>query len=260
MKHKSLLFGLLIALIVSVLVAILIYFLTKKQRKDSFASTDLAQLHGQLKLMYGNFREELPEQQMIFKHIQSNSKILELGANIGRSSVIANALLSDKTKHLCVESIPDTCQKLKKNRDLNNLKFQVFEGAISNSSLYQDPNEWRSSKKDKKGYVQINTKPYSYIVSKYNIDFDTLIADCEGCVTTLLEENEYILNNIKLIIIEHDFNNKKQLDYFSKLMSKYNFTMVDKITKKSIGLTNWKDGVQSDPIFVSVWKKLQNYI
>ena len=134
----------------------------------------------------------------------------------------------------------------------------MFEGAISNSNLYQPPKKWRSSKKDKKGYVQINTKPYSYIASRYNIDFDTLIADCEGFVTSLLEENEYILNNIKLIIIEHDFNNKKQLDYFSKLMSKYNFTMVDKITKKSIGLTNWKDGVQSDPIFVSVWKKLQN--
>tara|TARA_X000000950_G_scaffold93931_1_gene118248 strand:- start:487 stop:786 length:300 start_codon:yes stop_codon:yes gene_type:complete len=93
-------------------------------------------------------------------------------------------------------------------------------------------------------------------VSRYNIDFDTLIADCEGCVTSLLEENESILNNIKLIIIEHDFNKKNELDYFYKLMSKYNFTMVDKITKKSIGLTNWKDGVQSDPIFVSVWKKL----
>ena len=76
--------------------------------------------------MYSDFSQELPEQQMIFKHIKPNSKILELGPNIGRSSI---------------ETISGTCQKLKRNRDLNNLKFQVFEGAISNSNLYQHPNK-----------------------------------------------------------------------------------------------------------------------
>ena len=194
---------LLVILIVLVIVSLLCY-LTLKRKKESFVFKNLNQLHKELKLKYGNFSQELPEQQMIFKHIKPNSRILELGPNIGRSSIIANSLLNDKTKHLCVETISGTCQKLKQNRDLNNLKFKVFEGAISNSNLYQHPNKWRASKMKKDGYIQINTKPYSYLVAKYNINFDTIIADCEGCVTDLFSENEYILNNIKLIIIEHD--------------------------------------------------------
>lgn len=252
MNYKLLL---LVILIVLVIVSILLCYLILKRKKESFVFKDLNQLHKELKLKYGNFSQELPEQQMIFKHIKPNSKILELGPNIGRSSIIANSLLNDKTKHLCVETISGTCQKLKQNRDLNNLKFEVFEGAISNSNLYQHPNKWRASKIKKDGYIQINTKPYSYLVAKYNINFDTIIADCEGCVTDLFSENEYILNNIKLIIIEHDFNNKEQLHFFYKLMFKYNFKMIDKITKTSIGLDNWREGVLTDPIFVSVWKK-----
>lgn len=34
-----------------------------------------------------------------------------------------------------------------------------------------------------------------------------------------------------------------------------NFTIIDKILKKDFGLENWKDGLKSDPIFVSVWSK-----
>lgn len=74
---------------------------------------------------------------MIEKHIKSDSKILELGPNIGRSSFIANYKLSNKRNHLCVETILDSVKKLKENRDLNNMGFQIFNGAISSKPLYQ---------------------------------------------------------------------------------------------------------------------------
>lgn len=246
---------LLIILSLLLIFSLLLCFLILRKKKESFQFNGINQLHRGLKLKYGELSQELPEQQMIFKHIKPDCKILELGPNIGRSSIIANSLLRDKSKHLCVETISGTCKKLKENRDLNNLQFQIFEGAISNSNLYQHPNKWRASKIKKDGYIQINTKPYSYLIAKYNINFDTIIADCEGCVFELFKENEYILNNIKLIIIEHDFNTKEQLYFFYKLMLKYNFRLIDKVTKKSVGLERWKDGISSDPIFVSVWKK-----
>ena len=257
MNKSSLLLLLLIIILLLVIFLILLYFFMKrkKEKKKSFECSNIHQLHKILKLKQGVFSQELPEQLMIFKYIEPSSKILELGPNIGRSAVIANSRLKDKTKHLCVETISETCQKLKENRDLNNLKFKIFEGAISNGNLYQHPNDWRSSKIKKNGYIKVNTKPFSYLKSKYNINFDTIIADCEGCISELLRENEYILNGIKLIIIEHDFNNKEELYYFYKLMSKYKFRLIDKITKKSVGLEKWKDGILEDPIFVSVWRK-----
>ena len=236
-----------------ILVVLLLSFLVLRKTRENFGNNSINQLHNKLKLKYGKFSEELPEQEMIFKHIKPDNKILELGPNIGRSSLIANSLLRDKTQHLCVETIRESCKKLKENRDINKLKFQIFEGGISNDNLYQ--NRWRASNIKQEGGIQVNTKPYNYVKNKFNINFDTIIADCEGCIIQLLKENEYILNEIKLIIIEHDFNNEEELNFYYSLMSKYNFKLIDKITKKSIGLEKWKDGILYDPIFVSVWKK-----
>ena len=230
----------------------LLYIFNNKTLYEKFDET-IDDVHDKLQLKHGMFKSELPEQKMILKHINNNCKILELGPNIGRSSLIANYKLEDKTQHLCVETVKDSCDKLKENRDLNNMKFQIFNGAISNTPLYQMG--WNARDTPAKGYSKVNTKPLNYILEKYKIKFNTIIADCEGCIIHFLKENESFLNQINLIIIEHDFNNINDLNFYNNLMKKYNFTLIDKTLKKEVGLENWPDGVLSDPIFVSIWKK-----
>jgi len=239
-------------LCVILLLLLLLLIIYKLKYKENFETIE--DVHKKLKIN-GDFSQEVPEQQMIFKYINSNSKILEFGPNIGRSSLIANYKLKDKTQHLCIETIKDSCDRLEVNRDLNNMKFQIFNGAISNYPLYQ--RGWKTQIAPSKGYTKVNTKPLNYVLEKYKIKFNTIIADCEGCLVPILKDNETFLNNINLIILEHDFNNEEDINIFNNLMKKYNFKLVDKMLKSDKGCPgiNWREGVKSDPIFVSVWKK-----
>ena len=110
-----------ILILIFILICIIFYYININYNNDTIES-----IHKKLTLKYGNMKEELPEQIMINKHIKRNSKILELGPNIGRSSLIANNKLINKENHLCVEGIKETCNKLKINRDINNMKFKIF--------------------------------------------------------------------------------------------------------------------------------------
>lgn len=244
-----------------IIIGILIWgFMTKWKFIENFSenfSEKLDELHKKLSLKYGSFKTELPEQIMINKHIKPNSKILELGPNIGRSSVIANYNLEDSKQHLTVETLKSACKQLAENRDLNNMKFQIFNGAISNKPIFQHPNNWRTSYNKKEGFKKIPTITLQNLIDKYKIDFNTIIADCEGCLVDILEQNEWFLDQINLIILEHDFNKEKDLNKFYELMGKHKFRIIDQANKGEDGNPpiNWPDGIKSDPIFVSVWKK-----
>ena len=48
------------------------------------------------------------------------------------------------------------------------------------------------------------TEPWSETEDKYNVDFDTLVADCEGALCYILKEEPEFLESFKLIIIEND--------------------------------------------------------
>ena len=45
-------------------------------------------IHSSLKLNYGSFNDELPEQKMSVRYLTGNEKVLEIGGNIGRNSLI----------------------------------------------------------------------------------------------------------------------------------------------------------------------------
>ena len=79
----------------------------------------------------------------------------------------------------------------------------------------------------------------------------------------ILKSFPQILNNIRLLQIEHDFqpNGVEGLEYFKKTMIENGFKMTDKFLKgkKYYGTSmpglRWEDGLRSDPVFVSVWTR-----
>ena len=97
----------------------------------------LNKLHSQLKLKYGNFSEEYPEQEMAAMYIKPDDIVLEIGGNIGRNSCIIASLLNDSKNLTVFESDPHTANLLNENRVLNNLNFNIEDCAISKSVLYQ---------------------------------------------------------------------------------------------------------------------------
>ena len=54
----------------------------------------LANIHSQLKLDYGSFNEEYPEQLMAVRYLTGKENVLELGGNIGRNTLVISYILA----------------------------------------------------------------------------------------------------------------------------------------------------------------------
>jgi FkbM family methyltransferase len=190
----------------------------------------LNELHKKLKLKYGDFREEYPEQEMSVSYIKSDNVVLELGGNIGRNSCIIASLLNNSNNLVVFESDPGNAVKLKENCDLNNLNFIIEDSAISKTELLQ--NGWITKSKDLiKDNELVNWKPiktmsWLQIKNKYKITFDTLVADCEGALYYILKDEPNFLENFKTIIIENDFNEIEHKHFVDGEFKRFNFDNV----------------------------------
>jgi len=208
----------------------------------------LQKIHSQLKIKYGSLLDELPEQKMVAKYIIGNEKILELGGNIGRNSLVIGSILKEKnnTNFVCLESDPEIAEKLIENRDMNNLNFHVESSALSKRSLIQ--REWNTivSNEVLDGYKKIKTISLEELYNKYEINFDTLVLDCEGAFYEILIDFPELLNNINLIIMENDYNDINQKKYVDKVLLDNSF----QLHYKEVG--GWGPCQEN---FFEVWKK-----
>jgi hypothetical protein len=199
--------------------------------------------------------DELPEQLMSVKHITPDSIVLELGGSIGRNSCIINSILDTKTNHVVIEPGTLELSLLQNNRDSNNFGFFIENSAISNVPLYSLG--WYTYLTQIPDSIEVNTINYNDLLEKYKLKFNTLVIDNEGHFVGMLKDFPTILDGINLLIIEHDFNTEDDLCYFKKTMTQSGFTMKDmflKTDRNGPGI-NWSDGLNTDPVFVSVWKK-----
>jgi FkbM family methyltransferase len=164
-------------------------------------------IHTNLKLDYGLLTEEFQEQVMSVKYLKGHEKVLEIGGNIGRNSMIIAYILSkhNNNNFVCLESNTDDAMKLKHNRDLNGFNFHIENAALSQRRLIQCGWQTRPSDVDIDGWKQINTITWSELQNKYNITFDTLVLDCEGAFYYILYDTPEILNNVNKILMENDF-------------------------------------------------------
>jgi hypothetical protein len=215
----------------------------------------LTELHSKLKLNYGNFSEEYPEQEMAVMYIKPDDIVLELGGNIGRNSCIIASLLNDSKNLVVFESCNSFAQQLKENRDLNNLNFHIEDCALSKCQLYQ--NLWNTkpdnemNSEDYNNWTKIKTSTWSDIKNKYNIVFDTLVADCEGALYYILRDEPTFLENFKKIIIENDFQNHNQKLYVDEEFKKFNFKRV--YVKELVNGSDMFNYIKE--YFYEVWEK-----
>lgn len=236
------------------LFTVLLVFMRTRKIKRNFES-----FFDSYKLIHGNKNHELAEQIVLYRHIEPNDQVLEFGPNVGRSSIIINSRLKNKDKHVVVEADPTVVPKLRENRDANGQRFRIFPGAISDTPLYR--RGWKTGP-DKNLGEEVNTLTLSSFLQKYSdVRFNTIVADCENCLIPLLKKNDSFLKNIRKVIIEHDFETVRDLDYFMQKMRQNGLVKVEEFLKSDThgpGL-DWVDGVKGDPTFVSVWKKKKLY-
>jgi FkbM family methyltransferase len=150
-----------------------------------------------------NLNVEHGTRYLVNKYILPDMKVLELGSRYGTVSCVLDFLLTDpKNQLVCVDPDTTIIPSLNKNKLINNCSFNIYHGTISsNNELYVvyngcgwetktykiPPNNLKNEK--------IKTITLNKIQELYNINFDCLIADCEGFLLDFLNENLSFLKN-----------------------------------------------------------------
>lgn len=183
----------------------------------------LKNIHSKLNIKYGTLNEEVPEQKMVLRYLTGNEKVLEIGGNIGRNSLVIANILQNNANLVTLECDINIAKQLKENRDLNNFTFNIENSALSNKRLIQKGWDTMPSDTLKEGWSWVKTITFSEIKNKYNIEFDTLVLDCEGAFYYILMDMPEILNNINLIIMENDYTDISHKQYIDTILHQNGF-------------------------------------
>ena len=186
----------------------------------------LNEIHSRLKLIHGKLLEEYPEQLMAAMFLPSNAKVIELGANVGRNTCVIGTILNDSRNLVAIESSKESAKLLQENRDYNQLQFHIEASAISKVRLIQSGWVTIPSEIDYPGYSPVDTITFDEVQKKYQIIFDTMVADCEGALYYILRDDPKILKNIKLILVENDYSNFQHFQYVIDLFRENGFQLV----------------------------------
>lgn len=189
----------------------------------------ITNIHKQLTIKYGGMHEEIQEQIMAFKYLTGKEKVLEIGGNIGRNSLLMGHILNQYSdsqelpRLVTFECNQELAACLKENRDLNKMNFYIESAALSKRKLIQRGYETVPSEEILPGYLRVNTITLEELNTKYNIVFDTLVLDCEGAFYYILQDMPEILNNIRIIIMENDYSDIGKKNYVDDILTRNGF-------------------------------------
>jgi FkbM family methyltransferase len=214
-------------------------------------------LHKHLNLYHtgwGGFEYEYPEQLMVMKNVNENSKVLEIGGNVGRVSHIIQTILNNSKNHVIMECENDMANKLRSNLSMNGFDdINIETNCLSKAPLYMDgghgPRPLEDFKETEKP-VEVPTISYSEICKKYNINFDILVADCEGSLFYIFKEDPDMLNNLHTVIMENDYYDITHKQTVDALLKIKGFKLV--YQEKGVPWASWSCCYE---YFYEVWKK-----
>jgi FkbM family methyltransferase len=187
-------------------------YISKTTNLELFSK--LQNFHKKLKLDFGMFYENMSMQFLIMKYINGLEKVLEIGGNIGRCSLLIANILNAKsnTDFVSLESNPDYAKQLMHNRDQNALTFHIENSALSKKNMIQLEDKTSISDVLVDGFFQVNIISWADLNEKYKIDFDTLIIDCNDEFYAILLDFPQMLEKMKLIIMKNEY-----YDVFKKI-------------------------------------------
>ena len=147
------------------------------------------------------------EQYFANKYVLEDDCVLELGARFGSVSCAINEKLKCKTNQVSVEPDERVFNALELNKRNNNCEFHIIKGFISNKplsliNLDHYGGYATSSIEDADSIIPSYT--LNKIKQKYNLDFNVLVADCEGFLETFFDENPEMYTHLRLVIFEAD--------------------------------------------------------
>jgi len=158
----------------------------KLANKSEMVFDDKSKLLGIYEQLYGhaNSKEINPLHLMISQNLTGFENVLEIGANVGETSIVIAHMLNEKnnTNYVAVESNADNIAKLTENK----VKY--------NKTFYIEP-----------ANVTFRTGALNTILQKYYFKFEILIIHCRTTLYDLLVNNSDILVNINKIFMRRDY-------------------------------------------------------
>jgi FkbM family methyltransferase len=191
---------------------------------EAFVDESIASIHRNLRVLYGHMQDELSEQKMSVRFLTGKEKVLEIGGNVGRNSLIIASVLLDPNNLLVLESDPTNAQLLIQNRDANNLSFRVIDAALSARQLIQSGWETKPSDVLQRGYFWVKTLTYDKVREIH--DFDTLVLDCEGAFYYILRDSPEILDGVEFVLMENDYNDPAHKEYVDEVLQQRGFRVI----------------------------------
>ena len=211
----------------------------------------LFDIHNKLNIKHGTFNDELPEQKLAYMFLKGDEKVLEIGGNIGRNTLVIASILKDDNNLVVLESDENNSKLLNENKIINNLNFNIEAKALCKNKLIQS--KWTTIESDilLNGYNWVEICDYNYLKNKYQINFDTLVIDCEGAFYYILRDFPEILENVNLIIMENDYTDINNYNYVCDILLKNGLNKVYmEFCKEAI---RWSSPCSRN--FFEVWKK-----
>jgi len=157
-------------------------------------------------------KHETEEQALVYRFIQSNDVVLELGARYGSVSCMINYKLTSKTSQVVVEPDERVWDALERNKRVNKCEFAIIKGFISSKQLgltgLNICNGGYGATFVEASESKIPSYTLAQIEAQHKLKFNVLVADCEGFLETFFDENPTFVNQLHLIIFEEDGREK----------------------------------------------------
>jgi FkbM family methyltransferase len=175
---------------------------------------------------------EKEEQDLANQYILENDVVLELGARYGSVSCVINSKLNNKYNQVVVEPDNRVWTALENNKQQNNCYFNIVKGLISNKkldliNLNVCLGGYGSTFIENKNTI-IPSYTLNEIKIQYNLNFNVLVADCEGFLEMFFDENPDFYDNIRLIIFEADYPEKCNYKKIRNTLSNKKFNEIVK--------------------------------
>ncbi len=179
---------------------------------------------------YNSKNIEVDEQIMAEKYINDNDVVLELGCRYGTVSCV----LAKKCKKLvAVDPDKEAVETCKKNMKSKGLNLECLWCTISKT-----PQKLNNISKD--GYgdfteedLQSDIPHYTIkdIENMFSVKFNTIVADCEGCLENIVKEND--MSNINKIIYETDKPDSCDYEYISNELTKNGLIVIESVDREN---------------------------
>ena len=168
---------------------------------------------------------ERTEQLQAERYIPANAVVLELGARYGTVWCVINRRQSNKLNQVSVEPDARVWDALERNRYCNSCSFHIVKGVVSKKKLALNTNvpDGYCTQTKASEDSSLTCLTLDEVQEKYNLCFDTLVADCEGFLESFMDENPVLYTQLVRILFEKDCPDRCNYDKIKEQLVLHGF-------------------------------------